>query len=511
MDKSLYVRPKSHPQSACQDELTGLFNQDFFQLTLDREIELSRRYGSPFVLALLDIDNFRGYNEKYGRTAGDNLLKGIGNILKHCGIRQSDLATRISADRFALLLVEITLPVAKKVLSRLQQEIMESLGNDVTLSMSVVSFPGNASTKENLFFIAEDFFSRTKALRNPQVSGFNNHSLDLSKKESAQILLIDDEPINIELLSNLLINDGYQVLHANNAKEALQLVAREDIDLILLDIILPDMDGYEVCALLKQAEATRMIPVILVTSLNSIKSKIKGIECGADDFITKPPDPDEILARIHSLIHLKNLNNNLTSIENVLMSLANIIEAKDSYTEGHIQRVASIALEIGKQFGMQKEELESLKLGGILHDIGKIGIPGEILNKTTPLTADEWIIMKKHVQIGYNICLPLQKNLGSALEIIRHHHERLDGSGYPDGLYGDQISLAVRIMAVVDTYDALTTKRSYRKAISPSESLKIVEQYALDGTLDPEVVKQLKYYIIRQEMIENKQEMLCAS
>lgn len=505
MDKKLQYEYTSTVQASCLDGLTGLLNHSFFQLSLDREIERSRRYGSPFVLALLDIDDFTTYNNKYGMLAGDILLKGIGSVLTRRGVRQSDLAARIAGDRFALLLVEITLPVAKKVLTRIHREISETLGPNFSLSMSVVSFPGNAATKETLLFLSEEVLAQAKESTTRKIFWHEDTEVTSDNEPTANVLVVDDEPANVKLLTALLTTSGYHVFQASNGEEALQSVVREDIDLILLDIMMPGMDGYEVCSLLKKTEATRMIPIILVTALDSVEAKVKGIEAGADDFLTKPPVKDELLARIQSLIRIKKVNSNLTSIENVLISLANIIEAKDSYTEGHIQRVASMALEIGKRFGMQKQDLESLKLGGILHDIGKIGVPGQILNKPSQLTSPEWDIMKKHVQTGYKICLPLQKNLGSALEIIRHHHERLDGSGYPDGLNGDQLSLPVRIMAVVDMFDALTTKRSYRKAISHAESLAIVEQDALEGKLDPEVVEQLKYFLSKQEKIKNKQ------
>jgi putative two-component system response regulator len=371
--------------------------------------------------------------------------------------------------------------------------------------MSIVSFPGNAATKETLLFLSEDILSKAKKSTDQKIFWHEEADATDQEKELANILIVDDEPANLKLMNALLQVNGYTIFQATSGEEALQVVVRENIDLILLDIMMPGMDGYEVCSLLKKTEATRAIPIILLTALDSVEAKVKGIEKGADDFITKPPDRAELLARIKALIRLKKANSNLTSIENVLTSLANIIEAKDSYTEGHIQRVATMAMEIGKRFGMQRHELESLKLGGILHDIGKIGVPGQILNKPSKLNDGEWEVMKKHVQTGYKICLPLQKNLGPALEIIRHHHERLDGSGYPDGLTKDQLSLPVRIMAVVDMYDALTTRRSYRKAISSEKSLDIVEQEARAGKLDPAVVEELKYFLIKQKKVGHQE------
>ena len=502
MKKELQYTYSLDEQSPCQDTLTGLFNHDFFQLSLDREIERSRRYGAPFVLALLDVDNFTAYNDKYGKLAGNILLKGIASFISpNRGLRQSDLSARIASDRFAILLVEITLPVAQKVIQRIHREITETLGPNFSLSISLVSFPGNAATKETLFFLSEELLAKAKASATKNVLWNDDSEPTSGTLPSGRILVVDDEPASTQLLSSMLSSKGYHVHQANSGQDALQCVVREDIDLILLDVLMPDMDGYELCELLKRTESTRRIPIVLVTALDSVEAKIKGIKVGADDFLTKPPVRDQLLARVSSLVRIKKSNSNLTSIENVLISLANIIETKDSNTEGHIRRVASMALEIGKRFGMHKDELESLKLGGILHDIGKVGVPQKILNKTARLSNIEWNEMKKHVLTGYQICLPLQQNLGSALEIIRHHHEKLDGSGYPDGLNGEQISLPVRIMAVVDMYDALTTNRPYRPAITPEESLSIVEKDAQAGLLDQEVVKHLKYFLDKQHKI----------
>jgi putative two-component system response regulator len=246
---------------------------------------------------------------------------------------------------------------------------------------------------------------------------------------------------------------------------------------------------------LKASEATRLIPVVLLTDLDDRESKIKGIESDADDFITKPPNKMELLARTKSLIKLKRLNDKLASIENVLFSLAKTVEAKDEYTQGHVERVSKLAIALGKKMGLSEREMEALRYGGILHDIGKIGIPGDILNKPGPLNDGEWEVMKNHPVAGYNICLPLKKNLGAALEVIRHHHEKLDGSGYPDGIKNEEISTAARIMAVVDIYDALVTDRPYRKGMPLEKAVEILKQEASNQKLDPAVVKYLIEFV----------------
>jgi len=199
----------------------------------------------------------------------------------------------------------------------------------------------------------------------------------------------------------------------------------------------------------------------------------------------------ELIARTKSLINLKRLNKNLTSIENVLFSLAKVVEAKDAYIQGHAERTANLAVAVGRLMELEIRDMEALRFGGILHDIGKIGMPNAIINKPGSLDEKEWKIMQSHPEIGYNICLPLENTLGPALNVIRHHHEKLDGSGYPDGLKDEGISTVARIMAVADIFDALTSDRSYRKAMSQKKAFKILRKEAMEGKLDRVIVEHL--------------------
>jgi putative two-component system response regulator len=199
----------------------------------------------------------------------------------------------------------------------------------------------------------------------------------------------------------------------------------------------------------------------------------------------------ELIARSKSLIKLKRLNDNLASVEYVLFSLAKTVEAKDRYTKGHVERVSKMAIILGRNMGLTESEMEALRFGGILHDIGKITIPEYILNKPGPLNPEEAEVMKNHPVAGYNICLPLKKNLGQALDVIRQHHEKLDGSGYPDGLKKDDISIASRIMAVVDIYDALITNRAYREGLSFESAFEILRKEVKKEKLDELVVEKL--------------------
>jgi len=310
----------------------------------------------------------------------------------------------------------------------------------------------------------------------------------VDRPESAgRILVVDDNPHARELLRASLVAEGYTVTLAEGGEEALAKVAEEVPELILLDINMPGLNGYEVCSRLKGTEATRLIPIIFLTSMSDLEDRLRGIEVGADDFLTKPFRKVELLARAKSLLRVKRLNDRLENAENVLFALANAIEAKDPYTEGHIFRVATLALKLGRRLGLSAEHQESLWKGGILHDIGKIGVPDAILNKAGRLTPEEVAQMQVHAIVGERICQPL-RSIRYLLPVIRHHHEKFNGTGYPDGLRGEAIPITARIVGIVDMYDALITDRPYRPRLSREEAFGILRAGAADGTLDPELV-----------------------
>lgn len=475
------------------DSLTGLFNHGFFLVFLEQEVKRSRRYAVPFTLGLINVDSFAFYNNRYGALQGDRMLQKITEIIR-ANIRQADLAARYSGDGFAVILQAINSDAAFIPAERIRDSIACADDIHLTASIGLASFPQDASTKEELIYKAEIALYQAKIRGKNRVYFFERQPLSVAE-ERARILIADDNASNLRLMEILLTPLQVDVIKADNGKEVLHLVNKVDVDLVILDIFMPEMDGLETCYALKGNDATRMIPIILVTALDDLETKVKGIEAGADDFLTRPVNKVELLARVKSLIKLKRLNNNLTSIENVLFSLANTVEAKDVGTQGHIERVSNLAMMMGKKLELPTAKVEALRFGGMLHDIGKLGIPHEILNKPTPLTPEENDLMKRHSEIGYKICLPLKKVLGTALDVIRHHHEKLDGSGYPDGLRGDEISVEARIMAVIDMYDALITDRPYRKGLPKEQVLDILRQDAQDGKLDGKVVEHLIHIV----------------
>jgi putative two-component system response regulator len=282
--------------------------------------------------------------------------------------------------------------------------------------------------------------------------------------------------------------EGHSVIAVESAEAALDVLENIRPDLMLVDVVMPGMDGFELCRRLKRREATRLLPVVLVTGLKAAEDRIRGIEAGADDFLTKPVQLPELLARARALVLLKRYTDQLEHAEAVLYSLARGVEAKDPGLEGHCERLAQYAVTLGETLGLDAEALEALRRGALLHDVGKIGIPDAILMKPGPLSADEWKVMRQHPVIGERICLPL-KSMAAVLPIIRHHHERWDGSGYPDGLAGEAIPLLARVLQVADVFDALTTVRPYQGALTPADALAVLREEAARGQHDAGLVE----------------------
>jgi cyclic di-GMP phosphodiesterase len=305
---------------------------------------------------------------------------------------------------------------------------------------------------------------------------------------TGRVLIVDDYEANIFALRRLLEGEGYDVLTATNGRDALDLVHRERPDLVLLDVVMPEISGLDVCAALKNVAETCLTPVVLVSALQERESRIEGLDAGADDFLSKPVDPQELSARVRSLIRIKRLTAELESAESLFLTLGRFIEARDPYTEDHCDRLAQYATTLGTALGLDREELDALYRGAFIHDIGKIAIPDRLLLKKGKLTRAEHTLMKQHTIIGDELCRTV-RSLEIVRPIVRHHHERLDGRGYPDGLAGDAIPLLARIVSVVDVFDALTTDRPYRKAMRTDAALALMRTDAKAGWCDVGLVE----------------------
>jgi len=315
----------------------------------------------------------------------------------------------------------------------------------------------------------------------------------MNNQSQSKILIVDDAVENIKLVTEILNRpkNEYHIEAAGDGYEALEKVKKFDPDLIMLDVVMPGIDGFEVCRILKEDQKTRLIPIVMITALDSQQDRLRGLESGVDDFISKPFNVYELLARVKNLLKLRSYISELEHAEQVIFSLARAVEAKDNYTEGHCERLSILAQHLGTELQLADEDLIVLKRGGILHDIGKIAIDDSILLKPGPLTAEEFEIIKTHPEVGENICRPL-KTLKPVLPIIRYHQERFNGSGYPEGLAKHEIPLHARIIGLVDCYDALTTDRTYRKALPSEFAIQIMTKETEAGLWDPDFFKLLK-------------------
>jgi len=307
----------------------------------------------------------------------------------------------------------------------------------------------------------------------------------------ATILVVDDEPANRELMLALLEPQAYTVLTAEDGQEALDSVAKHQPDLVLLDVMMPKLDGVEVCRRLKNDPETRLTPVVLVTALSALDDRIRGLEAGADDFLAKPVERTELMARVRALLSLKAHTDELERAESVIFALAYSIEGKDSNTGGHCDRLSNYSERLGRRIGLPDDHITALRRGGIVHDIGKVAVPDAILLKPGKLTPQEWAVMHKHPVVGQRICSTL-KSFRLVLPIIRHHHEKLDGSGYPDRLKGEQIPVVARIMTLADVFDALTTQRPYKAAFSNEQAIEIMEEEVQKGWWDANLFSEFR-------------------
>lgn len=305
------------------------------------------------------------------------------------------------------------------------------------------------------------------------------------------ILVVDDERDIREMLAGALGEFGYRVVTAASAEEALATAAARSPALVLTDVHMGGRTGVELCRTLKQDPRFELTPVLILTALSDLDARVAGLAAGADDFFGKPVELVELRTRVAALLRVKELLDQLERAGEVLKALGLTIEARDPYTAGHCDRLAWYAEAVGRRRGADRRLLRALRLGGYLHDLGKIGVPDAVLLKRGRLDPGEREVIERHPVIGERLVQGL-RTLDDVRPLIRHHHERFDGSGYPDGLEGDRIPLGARIMAVVDVYDALTTERPYKPALPREEALAIMRRETAAGAWDPDVLAALE-------------------
>ena len=324
-------------------------------------------------------------------------------------------------------------------------------------------------------------------------------------EEKATILVVEDDVEMSWMISNLLERKGYSAVVAQSGEEALALLEPAEplvrSDLILLDVLMEGMDGYQVCQRMKRDERLGYIPIIMVTVLDSLPDRVKGLGYGADDYIAKPFKGEELLAKIGALLRVKRLYDELKqaeealrqgyvqvrrTLEGMVNAWVSTIKIRDPYTAGHQRGVAQLACAIAREMGLPEEQIEGIRVAGLIHDIGKMSIPLQVLSKPSELTEFERRMIQAHPQVGYDILKTVEFPWPVA-DIVLQHHERLDGSGYPQGLSGEEIILEARILAVADVVKAMSSHRPHQPALGLDRALEELSEYR--GVLyDPEVV-----------------------
>ena len=310
------------------------------------------------------------------------------------------------------------------------------------------------------------------------------------------LLVVDSDPVGRQLFRGVLKAARYRILEAADVSGAMAVLQNEKVDLVVTDLVLRDSSGLDLCRKLRAEKSTRLIPILVMTSVQTLESEIAGLESGASEFLVKPISPMALRTRIRAMLKTKRVVDSLDEAESILFAMARIVDTRDSDTGDHCERLAELSVLIGTAMGLPSDDLTALRQGGYLHDIGKVATPDAILFKPGPLTKEEWAIMREHTTVGESICRPM-RSLRPVLPIIRHHHERWDGSGYPDGLSGEQIPLLARILQMADIYDAITSHRSYKPAIDPDRALELMREEVDRGWRDPALF-ELFLTIIKQ-------------
>ncbi|MGV2827530.1 HD-GYP domain-containing protein [Myxosarcina sp. GI1(2024)] len=329
-------------------------------------------------------------------------------------------------------------------------------------------------------------FSSSAQVNSPVVNNLNIIA-------SAKILIIDDSRLSRMTIADLLSLDGYEVLELDGDSSTFDFIVENEPDIILLDVMTKGLDAFEICQQLKQTSITSDIPVVLMTLTDRREYRLQGIQAGVDEFLVKPIDRIELLSRVKSLIDRKRLNEGLYQTEQVLFSIAKAVESRSSNGDSSA-RTTVLAQTFGEYLQLAPEDIDHLVFAAHLHDIGTIAIPDAVILKKGKLTSEEQELIRQHVLIGEKICQPLRNRRG-VLPIIRHHHERWDGTGYPDGLAGDKIPYLAQIFQIIDIYDALISERPHKQAYSPEEALEIIADETRKGWRNPTLIAKFAAFV----------------
>ena len=481
-----------------RDPLTGIYNRRYYE-------EVARKTIGPAGVALMDVDDFKICNDTYGHYAGDMALKTVANTIQSC-IRKSDLLIRYGGDEFLL------------VLPGIPGDFLQTKLEQICTAAQMASVPGYshfrislsiggtiqslADPMDNIVRRADRLMYQAKGRKNAvmvEVPGHNLAALEKLLQNKPQILLVDDSAINRMMLTEIL-GDSYHILEAENGRECMEKLQAEagNIALVLLDINMPVMDGFEVLKAMNANHTIEDIPVIMISSEDSDATIRRSYELGASDYVNRPFDARIVYRRVTNTIKLYAKQRRLVQMvseqirarenntDTLVGVLSHIVEFRNGESGAHVRHIRIITelllrrlLEISSRYSITAEQQDMIPLASALHDIGKIGIDEKILNKPGKLTAEEYAIMKTHTTQGALLLerIPQLRETGLyayAADIARHHHERWDGRGYPDGLRGDEISVWAQAVSLADVYDALINKRVYKAAFSRERALEMI-------------------------------------
>lgn len=497
--EKLMKRLSGYDDKLYRDALTGVYNRRFYE---ERVRHMTRRAG----VAMIDLDDFKLYNDAYGHNAGDMVLDKIVGIIQS-DIRKTDMLIRIGGDEFLLVLPEISEGAFEIKLRRIRQHINEAKiagFSQIKLSVSIGGVMSNGETIEETLKRADRLMYQAKICKNTVVTQWDeiqdNRNSAENGGERLKILIVDDSETNRQLLTEML-KDNYDIIEAEDGEKAIEMLHErgEDISLVLLDLLMPVMDGFDVLAYMGKNKWLEEIPVIMISSEDSTPYVKRAYELGATDYIGRPFDENIVFRRVQNTIKLYAKQRRLAALvtnqiyekeknnQMMISILSHIVEFRNGESGMHVMRINTITGMLLERLAVKSDkyplswaERAMITMASSLHDIGKIGIPEEILNKPGKLTEEEFEIMKQHSAIGAEMLQSLKKYqdeelLKIAYEICRWHHERYDGRGYPDGLKREEIPISAQVVSLADVYDALVSERVYKKAFSPEKALEMIQ------------------------------------
>lgn len=480
-----------------RDPLTGIYNRRYYE-------EVARKTIGPAGVALMDVDDFKICNDTYGHYAGDMALKTVANAIQSC-IRKSDLLIRYGGDEFLLVLSGIPSDILQAKLEQIRAAVQQATVpgySHFRLSLSIGgTMQAITDPMENAVRRADRLMYQAKCRKNAvmvEVPGHDMAALEKLLQNKSQILLVDDSAMNRMMLTEIL-RDSYHVLEAENGRECMEKLQAEagNIALVLLDINMPVMDGFEVLKAMNASHTIEDIPVIMISSEDSDATIRRSYELGASDYVNRPFDARIVYRRVTNTIKLyakqrrlvQMVSEQIRARENntdmLVGVLSHIVEFRNGESGAHVRHIRIITelllrrLLESSRYSITAEQQDMIPLASALHDIGKIGIDEKILNKPGRLTPEEFEVMKTHSMLGAKMLHDLdnfaeQPLLQTAYEIARWHHERWDGRGYPDGLKGDEIPIGAQLVSLADVYDALTSERCYKKAVSHEKAVQMI-------------------------------------